>query len=112
LSRDAGAPGQIRDMGFQPRGAWVASFEKVAFEMEVGKISDVVETPYGYHIIKVTDRKEAGVKPFEQARDEIIKMLKQRKQSELFQKYLVQLRTGANVVYPPGKEPPPMPSLK
>jgi len=100
------------DMGFQSRGAWVASFEKVAFELTVGQISDVVETPYGYHIIKVTDRQEAGVKPFEEARDEIIKMLKQRKQGEFFQKYLMQLRTGANVVYPPGKEPPPMPSMK
>lgn len=100
------------DMGFQPRGAWVASFEKVAFELKVGQISDVVETPYGYHIIKVTDRKEAGVKPFEQVREEIIKMLKQRKQGELFQKYLVQLRAGANIVFPPGKEPPPMPPRK
>ncbi len=100
------------DMGFQPRGAWIASFEKVAFELEVGQISDVVETPYGYHIIKVTDRKEAGVKPFEQVREEIIKMLKQKKQGELFQKYLMQLRAGANVVYPPGKEPSPVPPLK
>ena len=100
------------DMGFQPRGAWVASFEKVAFELKVGQISDVVETPYGYHIIKVTDRKEAGVKPFEQARDEIMKMLKQRKQGELFAKYLMQIRSEANVVFPPGKEPPPMPPRK
>ncbi|MGB2809978.1 MAG: peptidylprolyl isomerase [Sedimentisphaerales bacterium] len=96
------------DMGFQPRGAWVASFEKVAFELEVGQISDVVETPYGYHIIKVTDRKEAGVKPFEQARDEIIKMLKQRERMGFFGKYLMKLRAEAKVVYPPGKELPPV----
>jgi len=95
------------DMGFQPKGAFVGSFEKVAFELKVGQISDVVETPYGYHIIKVTDRKEASVKTFEQARDEIKSSLKRRKQSELFQKYLVQLRAEAKIVYPPGKEPPP-----
>jgi len=37
-------------------------------------------------------------------------MLKQRKQGEFFQKYLLQLRAGADVVFPPGKEPAPMPS--
>ena len=97
------------DMGFQPRGAWVASFEKVAFEMEVGKISDVVETPYGYHIIKVTDRKEAGIKTFEQAKDNIIKMLKQQKQRPFITKYIDSLKAGAKIVYPPGKEPPLVP---
>jgi peptidyl-prolyl cis-trans isomerase C len=100
------------DMGFQPRGAWVASFEKVAFELKVGQISDVVETPYGYHIIKVTDRKEADIKPFEQARDEIIRMLKRKRQGEFFTKYLTQIRAEANVVFPPGKEPPSMPPRK
>jgi len=97
------------DLGFRPRGAWDASFEKAAFALKVNEVSDdVVETQLGYHIIKVTDRKEAGVKPFEQARDEIIKMLKQRKQRELFAKYLTQIRAEASIVYPPGKEPPPV----
>lgn len=93
------------DMGFQPRGAFVASFEKVAFELKVGQISDVVETPYGYHIIKVTDRKEAHTKTFDEVKDQIIKMLRQRKQTEYIPKYIESLKANAKIVYPPGKEP-------
>ena len=98
------------DLGFidKDRMRMVPAFVKAAFALKVDEVSDVVETQLGYHIIKITDRKEAGVKPFEQARDEIIKMLKQRKQRELFAKYLTQIRAEANVVFPPGKEPPPV----
>jgi peptidyl-prolyl cis-trans isomerase C len=93
------------DMGFQPRGAFVESFEKVAFELEIGQISNVVETPYGYHIIKVTDRKEAYTKTFDEVKDQIKKVLMQRKQTEYIPKYVESLKAKANIVYPPGKEP-------
>ena len=97
------------DLGFFDKGRMVPAFDKVAFTLKVNEVSDVVQTQFGYHIIKVTDKKEASRKTFEQARDEIIKMLSQRKQSELFQKYLVQLKAQAKIVYPPGKEPLPTP---
>jgi parvulin-like peptidyl-prolyl isomerase len=96
------------DLGYFGRGRWEAPFEKVAFELKVNEVSNVVKTQLGYHIIKVTDHKEASRKTFEQARDEIIKRLKQRKRSEFFAKYLMQLRAEAKIVYPPGKEPPPV----
>jgi len=95
-------------MGFQPKGAFVASFEKVAFELKVGQISDVVETPYGYHIIKVTDRKEAYTKTFDEVKDQIKKVLMQRKQNEHIPKYIESLKANAKIVYPPGKEPLPV----
>ena len=47
------------DLGFFGRGAMVPPFEEAAFNMEVGEISQVVETDFGYHIIQVTDKKEA-----------------------------------------------------
>ncbi len=96
------------DLGYFGRGRWEAPFEKVTFELKVNEVSDVVKTQLGYHIIKVTDRKEASRKTFEQARDEIIKRLEQRKRSGFFGKYLMQIRAEAKIVYPPGKESPPV----
>ena len=97
------------DLKFFSRGKMVPPFEKAAFALEVGKVSDIVETQFGYHIIKVTDRKDAGTTSFEQARDNIIKQLTQKKQSELIIKYIDSLKAEANIVYPPGKEPAPVP---
>ncbi len=97
------------DLKFFPRGKMVPPFDKAAFALEVGKVSDIVETQFGYHIIKVTDRREASTTSFEQARDNIIKQLTQKIQSEFANKYIDSLKAEANIVYPPGKEPAPTP---
>jgi len=100
------------DLSFFGRGQMVPPFDKVAFAMETGKISDLVETRFGYHIIKVTERKEAGTTSFEQTKAGLIQQLAQKKQAEMTQKYIDSLKATANIVYPPGKEPtssaPPM----
>lgn len=93
------------DLGFFPRGKMEPSFEKAAFAMDVNQVSDIVETSYGYHIIKVTDCKAAIVTPFEQVKDQIINQLKQRKLGEFALQYVQSLKAGAKIVYPPGKEP-------
>jgi peptidyl-prolyl cis-trans isomerase C len=97
------------DLKFFTRGKMAPPFEKAAFALEVGKVSDIVETQFGYHIIKVTDRKDAGTTSFEQAGDNIIKQLTQKKQKEFADKYIESLKAAANIVYPPGKEPTPAP---
>ena len=99
------------DLDFFPRGQMVPPFDKAAFAMEVGKVSDIVETRFGYHIIKVTDRKDASTTSYEQARNSLIIQLTQRKQAEIANKYIESLKAAANIVYPPGKEPaPPAPA--
>ena len=99
--------GQKSDMASGRRGSWVQPFEKAAFELEVGQVSDVVETQYGYHIIKVTDHKDAGVTTLEEVKDDLINMLEERKKNELARQYVEDLKAGATIVYPPGKEPKP-----
>jgi len=104
------------DLDFFPRGQMEPSFEKVAFATDVNQVSGIVETPYGYHIIKVTDRKAASVTSFEQVKDQIINQLKQKKLNEFAQQYVQSLRASAKIVYPLGKEPksdrPSFPTLQ
>ncbi|HUU19545.1 MAG TPA: peptidylprolyl isomerase [Sedimentisphaerales bacterium] len=108
---DCPSAAQGGDLDFFDRGKMVPPFEKAAFALEVGEVSDIVETRFGYHIIKVTDHKGASTTSFEQARDSLIRQLTQQKQSELANKYIESLKAAANIVYPPGKEPaPPAPA--
>jgi hypothetical protein len=71
------------DLGFFKRGELAEEFEIVAFSMNVGEISPVFATPFGYHLIKLTERKPAMPKPFEEVRDAVREqMLAERKQEK------------------------------
>ncbi len=65
-----------------PKGRMVQSFEDASFTLPVGTISGLVETPYGYHIIKIIDRK-AG-KTLEDVREEVVNALKEQKKEAAF----------------------------
>jgi len=93
------------DLGFFSRGQMVPPFEEAAFTLEVGQVSDIVQTQFGYHIIKVVDHRDAKTRTFEQSKDQIIQMLKQRKQRESAGRFVESLKAQADIVYPPGKEP-------
>jgi peptidyl-prolyl cis-trans isomerase D len=71
------------DLGFFKRGELAEEFEVVAFSLNVGEISPVFATPFGYHLIQLTDRKPATPKPFDDVRDEVREqMLAERKQEK------------------------------
>jgi len=59
------------DLDYFGRGRMVAEFDQVAFAMEPGKISDVVKTQFGYHIIKLTDKKAATTRPLAEVRQQL-----------------------------------------
>ncbi len=70
------------DLGWFSRGDMVESFEKAAFSLETGKISEPVQTRFGLHLIKVQDRREEGTKPFTEVRDDIREKLARQKASD------------------------------
>lgn len=85
-SDDPGSKAAGGDLDFFAKGAMVKPFEDTVFSLEPGKISDVVETDFGFHVIQVTGKRGGEKKPFEQVREEILaevrKQLAQRRYAE------------------------------
>jgi peptidyl-prolyl cis-trans isomerase C len=89
------------DLGFFPRkGSMVEPFAAAAFALKVGDVSDIVETQFGYHIIKVTERKEAKVTTLEEATGAIREQIKAERMQELRPKHIAKLREAAKIVMP------------
>jgi peptidyl-prolyl cis-trans isomerase C len=80
------------DLGYFSRGRMVPEFENAAFETQPGQITGPIKSPFGYHIIKVTDRKKPGVKHLSEVKDQIYNMLLSKKQEDLFYTKVSQLK--------------------
>jgi peptidyl-prolyl cis-trans isomerase C len=85
------------DLGFFAKGQMVPEFEKAAFALKPGEVSNVVETKFGYHIIKLQEKKPAGSVTFDEAKKNIEEYLKAQKIREGVNSYLAQLRKQAKI---------------
>jgi peptidyl-prolyl cis-trans isomerase C len=77
-----GSAAQGGDLGFFTRGQMVAPFDQAAFALKPGEISDVVTTQFGYHIIKLAEKRAPSPVPFEQVSDRIRQYLDQQQKQE------------------------------
>jgi peptidyl-prolyl cis-trans isomerase D len=75
-SQDESSAVKDGDLDFFPKGQMVPEFDKSAFSMKIGEVSDLVKSQFGYHIIKVTDKKEASQKTLAEVRPQIEDQLK------------------------------------
>lgn len=87
------------DLGFFAAQDMVPEFSKAAFSMKPNTVSNLVETQFGYHIIKVTDRMEAGQQPFEKVKNDIKGFLETQKQLEAIDKLVESLKKNATIEY-------------
>ena len=83
-SGDPGSASQGGDLGFFSRGMMVRPFEDAAFKLKPNQIGDLVESDFGFHIIKVTDIKPGKTKSLEAARPEIERELKKQRAARRF----------------------------
>lgn len=96
-SADTGSKGNGGDLDFFTRGDMVAEFSDAAFKLKVGETSGAVQSQYGYHIIKVTDRKEAQISTLEDKKDEVRKTLVSQKISEKSATWMEETRANAKI---------------
>lgn len=85
------------DVGFVEKGAMLPEVEKAAFSLDRDKISDLIESPVGFHIIKVIDRRGSGLKPIEEVRAEIKSRLEDGKIEKKFDSWISELRAKSLV---------------
>ncbi|MBS3808714.1 MAG: peptidyl-prolyl cis-trans isomerase [Desulfobacterales bacterium] len=80
------------DLGYFSHGQMVEKFDKAAFALEPGETSDIVETRFGYHIIKVEDKKSESMKSLDKVRDSIRENLRNEKLMQELEPYIASLK--------------------
>lgn len=119
-STDVGSAAKGGELGWFSKGTMVPEFEKAAWSLKEGETSGIVRTQYGYHIIKVTGKRPAGIRSFEEVKEQIRAAMLPSKQQEMLQTLKTELRKdakisikedeGAGAAGKPSETPQPVPA--
>jgi len=95
----SGCPSKAQggSLGTFGKGQMVPEFEVAAFTQEIDEVGDIVESQFGYHIIKVDNRQEEGTIDFEEAKEQIIAFLSGQKKQEAVTDFIKSLRDSATI---------------
>jgi len=85
------------DLGYISKGDLIPEIENDVFALEIGNISDIIKSQYGFHILKVTDKKPEVLKTFEEVKEEIVQTLLPTKQKEAFDNLLEELKSQVTI---------------
>jgi peptidyl-prolyl cis-trans isomerase C len=96
-SEDPGSKTKGGDLGFFEKGRMPKDFDETAFKLNPGAISGIVETAYGFHIIKMEEKKKEALEPFETIKDKVMTKAKDEMRNEKIRAYLAQVMKEADV---------------
>ncbi len=91
------AAAQGGDVGYVGKGTIIPEVEKVAFNIPLGQVSEVIESSVGFHIIQVVDKKGAGLKPIVAVREEIRTKLEDEKLDKKYEEWIASVRTKSHI---------------
>jgi len=83
------------DLDFFTPGIMPEAIDRVVFTLQVGKISEIVQSPYGYHIFKLLERKKAGGRRFSEVKERVIADLRKLKEGETYERWIEELKAKA-----------------
>jgi peptidyl-prolyl cis-trans isomerase SurA len=81
------------DIGFIEKGSILPRVEVVAFRLKMDEVSEVIESPIGFHIIKTIDKRGAGIKPINSVREEIKAKIEEEKSDKKYEEWIKELRS-------------------
>jgi peptidyl-prolyl cis-trans isomerase C len=95
--KNSDCPENAGDLGFFGKGQMVPEFEDVVFAMNVGEISDVFQTPFGFHIAKLNEKRPSSVCPFDDVSESIETELFEQVKQELIEKFIDAQKAKATI---------------
>ena len=85
------------DLGYLTKGTIIPEIEEVVFALELEELSEVIKTDFGFHILKITEKKPETIKTLEEAKEDIIQTLLPDKQKEAFENLLEELKSKSEI---------------
>jgi len=85
------------DLGYFARGVMPEAIDRVVFTLPKGKISGVVQSPFGYHIFKLLEREEAGGRKYSEVKELVIADLRKLKEAEEYERWIERLKAASSI---------------